>query len=159
MSAMRGPRPSAPQPVELDALDRGIVEALRKDGRMNNSALAAELGVAEGTVRQRIKKLLDTGAFRVAGMLDPELLPDHQLCVIGLKVDESRQLEQRAHDVAALPEVRSVAIVTGRYDLLVEVLVSSNQGLIRFLSESLAEVPGITSSETFLLLKTYDKWV
>lgn len=145
--------------VELDALDRGIIEALRKDGRVSNSAIAAELGVAEGTVRLRIKKLLDTGVFRVAGLLDPEFLPDHQLCVIGLKVDESRHLEQRAHDVSALPEVRSVAIVTGRYDLLVEVLVSSNQGLIRFLSESLAEVPGIQSSETFLLLKTYDKWV
>jgi Lrp/AsnC family transcriptional regulator, regulator for asnA, asnC and gidA len=147
------------QSVELDTLDRGIIEALRKDGRMSNSAVAAELGVAEGTVRQRIKKLLDTGAFRVAGLLNPEILPDHQMCVIGLKVDESRYLEQRARDVAALPEVRSVAIVTGRYDLLVEVLVSSNQGLIRFLSESLAEVAGIASSETFLLLRTYDKWV
>jgi Lrp/AsnC family transcriptional regulator for asnA, asnC and gidA len=159
MKAMRPSKSADPRPIELDALDRGIIEALRKDGRMNNSAVAAELGVAEGTIRQRIKKLLDTGAFRVAGMLNPQILPDHQMCVIGLKVDESRHLEQRARDVAELPEVRSVAIVTGRYDLLVEVLVSSNQGLIRFLSESLAEVSGITSSETFLLLKTYDKWV
>lgn len=156
---MRASRSEGTQPIELDALDRGIIEALRKDGRMNNSAVAAELGVAEGTIRQRIKKLLDSGAFRVAGMLNPQILPDHQMCVIGLKVDESRHLEQRARDVAELPEVRSVAIVTGRYDLLVEVLVSSNQGLIRFLSESLAEISGITSSETFLLLKTYDKWV
>jgi Lrp/AsnC family transcriptional regulator for asnA, asnC and gidA len=159
MKATRNSESEGAQPIELDALDRGIIEALRKDGRMNNSAVAAELGVAEGTIRQRIKKLLDTGAFRVAGMLNPQILPDHQMCVIGLKVDESRHLELRARDVAALPEVRSVAIVTGRYDLLVEVLVSSNQGLIRFLSESLAEVSGITSSETFLLLKTYDKWV
>jgi Lrp/AsnC family transcriptional regulator for asnA, asnC and gidA len=64
-----------------------------------------------------------------------------------------------ASEVSALPEVRSVAIVTGRYDLLVEVLVASNRGLIHFLSESLATVQGIQSSETFLLLKTYDKWI
>ena len=156
---MRTGNTIAPTSVHLDDLDRGIVEALRKDGRATNSAVALELGVAEGTVRQRIKKLLDAGVFKVAGLLDPEFLPDHQLCVLGVKVDESRHLEQRARDVAALPEVRSVAIVTGRYDLLVEVLVSSNQGLIQFLSDSLAEVPGITSSETFLLLKTYDKWI
>jgi Lrp/AsnC family transcriptional regulator for asnA, asnC and gidA len=156
---MKAAQSDHPLAVELDPLDRGIIEALRKDGRVPNSTIAAELGVAEGTVRQRIKKLLDSGVFRVAGLLDPEFLPDHQLCVLGLKVDESKQLEQRARDVARLPEVRSVAIVTGRYDLLVEVLVSSNQGLIRFLSGSLAEVPGITSSETFLLLKTYDKWI
>jgi len=79
--------------------------------------------------------------------------------VIGLKVDETKQLEARAREVSGLPEVKSVAIVTGRYDLLVEVLTTSNQGLIRFLSESLARVKGITSSETFLLLKTYDKWI
>ena len=130
-----------------------------RTGAPANSAIGAELGVAEGTVRQRIKKLIDAGAFRVSGLVNPEILPDHQLCVIGLKVDESKQLETRARDVSRLAEVRSVAIVTGRYDLLVEVLVASNQGLIQFLSGSLAQVPGITSSETFLLLKTYDKWI
>jgi len=149
----------ASDPIQLDRLDHGIIEALSRDGRANNSTVAGALGVAEGTIRQRIKKLIDAGVFRISGMVNPEIMPDHQLCVLGLKVDESKQLETRARDVARLPEVRSVAIVTGRYDLLVEVLVASNQGLIHFLSQSLAEVPGITSSETFLLLKTYDKWI
>ena len=107
-----------------------------------NSAIGAELGVTEGTVRQRIKKLIDVGAFRVSGLVNPEILPDHLLCVIGLKVDESKQLETRARDVSRLAEVRSVAIVTGRYDLLVEVLVASNQGLIHFLSELAGAGPG-----------------
>jgi Lrp/AsnC family transcriptional regulator, regulator for asnA, asnC and gidA len=156
---MRAVKPQQGHEPHLDPLDRGIIEGLRRDGRASNSALAAKLGVAEGTVRQRIKKLLDAGVFRVSGLVNPEFIAEHQLCVIGLKVDESKQLETRARDVSRLPEVRSVAIVTGRYDLLVEVLTTSNQGLIHFLSESLASVPGITSSETFLLLKTYDKWI
>jgi Lrp/AsnC family transcriptional regulator for asnA, asnC and gidA len=156
---MRTSKAASPGSIELDATDRGIIEALRRDGRAANSAIGSELGVTEGTVRQRIKKLIDVGAFRVSGVVNPEILPDHLLCVIGLKVDESKQLETRARDVSRLVEVRSVAIVTGRYDLLVEVLVASNQGLIHFLSGSLAQVPGITSSETFLLLKTYDKWI
>jgi Lrp/AsnC family transcriptional regulator for asnA, asnC and gidA len=158
MNALRA-RAEPVQSVQLDELDRGIIEALRKDGRVSNSAIAVQLGVAEGTIRQRMKKLLDSGALRVTGLVNPQILTGHQLCVIGLNIDESRHLEERARAVGELPEVRSVAIVTGRYDLLVEVLVSSNQGLIHFLSESLAEIPGITSSETFLLLKTYDKWV
>lgn len=156
---MRVHKTNATLPVQLDRLDHGIIEALARDGRASNSVVADALGVAEGTIRQRIKKLIDAGVFRISGMVNPEIMPDHQLCVLGLKVDESKQLETRARDVSRLPEVRSVAIVTGRYDLLVEVLVASNQGLIHFLSESLAEVPGITSSETFLLLKTYDKWI
>jgi Lrp/AsnC family transcriptional regulator for asnA, asnC and gidA len=145
--------------LQLDELDRGILAALRADGRATNSAIAEQLGVVEGTVRARIKKLLDGDLLRVSGLVNPEVMPDHQLCVIGLKVDESKQLEARARAVSELPEVRSVSIVTGRYDLLVELTVDSNHGLIRFLSESLAEIPGITSSETFLLLKTFGKWV
>jgi len=143
----------------LDAIDRGIVEALRGDGRANNSAIAAQLGVTEGTVRQRIRKLTDAGVVRISALINPEIISEHQLCLIGIKVTQSKRLEVSAEAVTRLPEVRSVAIVTGRYDLLVEVLVDSNHGLIRFLSESLAEVPDIESSETFLLLKTYDKWI
>jgi Lrp/AsnC family transcriptional regulator for asnA, asnC and gidA len=96
---------------------------------------------------------------KVSALVNPEIISEHQLCVIGMKVVESKRLESTAQAVSNLPEVRSVAIVTGRYDLLVEVLVDSNHGLIRFLSESLASVQGIESSETFLLLKTYDKWI
>ena len=146
-------------PFQLDRTDRGIIEALRQDGRATHSAIADTLGVTEGTVRQRMRKLIDAGVFRVGGLVNPEIMPDHQLCVIGIKVAESKQLENRAREVRLLPEVRSVAIVTGRYDLLAEVLVASNQGLIQFLSGSLASVSGIASSETFVLLKTYDKWI
>lgn len=143
----------------MDDLDARIMDALRVDGRATNSAIAQACGVTEGTVRQRIKRLLESGVFRVVGQANPEIMPDQQVCVLGLNVRESAQLEDRARAVAALPEVRSVAIVTGRYDLLVEVVVPSNQGLIHFLVDSLAGVAGIQSSETFLLLKTFDKWV
>jgi Lrp/AsnC family transcriptional regulator, regulator for asnA, asnC and gidA len=144
---------------ELDEIDRGIVAALRADGRTNNSVIAARLGIAEGTVRQRMRKLTEAGVVRISALVNPEIISEHQLCMVGLKLSESKRLESAATEISQLPEVRSVAIVTGRYDLLCEVLVDSNHGLIRFLSESLAKVVGIESTETFLLLKTYDKWI
>lgn len=144
---------------ELDEIDRGIVAALRADGRTNNSVIAAQLGIAEGTVRQRMRKLTEAGVVRISALVNPEIISEHQLCMVGLKLSESKRLESAATEISQLPEVRSVAIVTGRYDMLAEVLVDSNHGLIRFLSESLAKVVGIESTETFLLLKTYDKWI
>jgi Lrp/AsnC family transcriptional regulator for asnA, asnC and gidA len=143
----------------LDALDRAIIDALRKDGRASNSDVAQELGVTEGTIRARVKKLLSSGVFRVQGLLNPEVMPELQVCVVGLNVEESKSLESLAHKISRLPEVRSVAIVTGRYDLLAEVVVPSNKGLIHFLSHSLSRVSGVQSSETFLLLSTIDKWI
>jgi Lrp/AsnC family transcriptional regulator for asnA, asnC and gidA len=110
-------------------------------------------------VRQRMRKLTEAGVVRISALVNPEIISEHQLCMVGLKLSESKRLEHAATEISQLPEVRSVAIVTGRYDLLIEVLVDSNHGLIRFLSESLAKVPGIESTETFLLLKTYDKWI
>jgi Lrp/AsnC family transcriptional regulator, regulator for asnA, asnC and gidA len=151
--------PAVPAMRELDEIDRAIIQALRTDGRTNNSVIAAQLNVAEGTVRQRVRKLTEAGVLRISALVNPEVISEHQLCVIGIKITESQRLEATGEEVSRLPEVRSVAIVTGRYDLIVEVLVASNHGLIRFLSESLASVQGIQSSETFLLLKTYDKWI
>jgi Lrp/AsnC family transcriptional regulator, regulator for asnA, asnC and gidA len=156
---MRALSTSSQTTHELDEIDRGIVEALRADGRTNNSVIAAQLGIAEGTVRQRMRKLTEAGIVRISALVNPEIISEHQLCMVGLNLTESRRLESSAAEISKLPEVRSVAIVTGRYDLLVEVLVDSNHGLIRFLSESLAKVAGIESTETFLLLKTYDKWI
>ena len=53
----------------------------------------------------------------------------------------------------------SVSILSGQYDLLMEVLVASNKGLIRFLTEELSAVEGLTRTETFLLLRSYNKWI
>src|SRR6201999_3270230 len=129
---MRASTVAAQTTLELDELDRGIIQALRADGRTNNSVIAAQLGIAEGTVRQRMKKLTDAGVVRISALVNPEIISEHQLCMVGLKLSESKRLESSAQEISALPEVRSVAIVTGRYDLLCEVLVDSNHGLIRF---------------------------
>jgi Lrp/AsnC family transcriptional regulator for asnA, asnC and gidA len=55
--------------------------------------------------------------------------------------------------------VLSVSIASGRYDLIAEVLVDSNRGLVRFLTEELSAVEGVISSESFLMLKSYNKFV
>jgi Lrp/AsnC family transcriptional regulator for asnA, asnC and gidA len=52
-----------------------------------------------------------------------------------------------------------VAIASGRYDLLVEVHVASNHGLVDWLTKTLPTVPGLTRTETFLMLRTVDKFI
>ena len=50
-------------------------------------------------------------------------------------------------------------IVYGAYDLILEALVDSNKGLVRFLTEELSKVEGLAKTETFLLLRSYNKWI
>jgi Lrp/AsnC family transcriptional regulator for asnA, asnC and gidA len=144
--------------VEPDEIDWKIIDTLSRESVPNNT-IAEMIGVSEGTVRTRLKKLKEAGILQVRGLINPEVLANKQLVLIGMKVSEARLLDAKAQEVAALVGVLSVSIASGRYDLLVEVLTDSNRGLVRFLTESLATVEGIQSSESFIMLKSYGKYV
>ncbi len=145
--------------MKPDKLDWQIIELLRKDGRMSNSEIARQLKIAEGTVRTRVKRLCKAGVFRVVGQINPEFLTDHQLITIGIKVKESKALEKTLHKIAKLQQVNFAAITSGRYDIIAQVLVDSNKGLINFLTQSLAKIQEISSTETFVMLKTINSWI
>jgi Lrp/AsnC family transcriptional regulator, regulator for asnA, asnC and gidA len=145
--------------VQLNNLDWEIIKELQKNGREPNSSIAKKLNITEGTVRQRAKKLLEAGVLRVSGQLNPEFLEGHQMVLMGVNISESSRLEKVFDNLNDLDEVHSVAITSGRYDLFIQVIVSSNLGLVNFLTDSLAEIDGISQTETFVLLKTKNYWL
>jgi Lrp/AsnC family transcriptional regulator for asnA, asnC and gidA len=145
--------------MEIDDLDRKIIEALKNNGRASNAEIARHLDVTEGTVRSRIKRLTDTGILRVTGQVDPEVLTNCQVVLIGINVKESRSLEKTVQAIAKLPSVTFAAITSGRYDIIAQVVVHSRDGIIDFLSNSLARIPAVNRTETFLLLKTHGCWI
>ena len=141
-----------------DERDWQIIELLRA-GTISSSAVASSLGVSEGMIRQRIKRMRDSGVLSLRGLINPDILPDRQIVLLGAKVAATRQLVQKAEEVAALPDVLSVSIVSGRFDLFIELLLDSHRGLVQFLAEQLSKVDGIQSTESFVTLKTYSKFV
>ena len=141
-----------------DKTDWKIINALRNEHTSNN-ALARQMGVSEGMIRNRIQRLRDAGILTVRTLINPETLADSQLAVIAVNVAETRLLDEKAREISNLEGVLSVSIVSGRYDLIAEVLVNSNHGLVQFLTEQLSTVQGVSSTETFLLLKSYGKYV
>jgi len=145
--------------MTLDELDRQIIDALRANGRETNVDIARRLRVTEGTVRARIKKLTDAGVLRISGRVNPEFLVGHQVVLVGINVKESKSLEKTAQAIAKLPHVNYAAITSGRYDILAQVIVDSNKGIINFLTRSLAKIAAVNRTETFVLLKTHNCWV
>lgn len=141
-----------------DATDWKIIELVRA-GTVSNSAIATQLHLSEGTVRQRIKRMKDAGVLAFRGLIDPDVLVNRQLTVIGASISESRLLDAKAREISLLENVLSVSITSGRFDLLIEVLVDSNHGLVDFLIRELSQVEGISKTESFLLLKTFSKFV
>ncbi len=144
--------------VQPDEIDWKIINSLR-DTHQNNNAIARQLGISEGTVRQRLKRLKDAGIVKIRALINPEVLDYQQLATIAVNVSESSLLEAKAMEISKLPNVLDVSITSGRYDLFVQVLIDSNHGLVRFLTEELSAVKNVTSTESFLMLKSYNKFV
>lgn len=144
--------------MQPDEFDWRMIAILR-EGYVNNSDAAKKLGVSEGMVRQRLKKLKEAGILRVRGEINPEVLERQQLAVIAINVNESKLLDQKAREVNDLRNVLHVMVVSGQFDLLAEVLVDSNRGLVEFLTEELSTVEGITATQSFIVLKSLDLFV
>lgn len=142
-----------------DDMDRQIIRLLNSDGRITNNDIAAKLRVSEGTVRNRCRKLTEAGLLKVSGLINPDDSPTKQLMLLGLNITRSKELSRKAAELAKLPHVESVYITAGRYDIIVEVWIDAKGGLIEFLSKTLAKVEGVASTESFLVMKSFNKWI
>lgn len=144
--------------MQPDETDWKIINLLSEQ-YLPNITIAKKLKLSEGTIRQRIKRMQTAGILKIKALRDTNVLENQQLAVIGVNVAHSNLLDTKAQEISELPEVVSVSIVSGRYDLLVEVLVDSNKGLVKFLTESLSRVGEISTTESFVTLKSYNRWV
>lgn len=144
--------------MQPDAIDWKMINILSKK-HMPNSILAKKLGVSEGTIRQRLKRLQNKGVLKIRALRDPNTLENQQLAIVAAILMEAKLLDEKAQEISRLENVLSVSMVSGQYDVLIEVLVESNKGLVSFLTEELSTIEGISKTETFVVLKSYQKWV
>jgi Lrp/AsnC family transcriptional regulator for asnA, asnC and gidA len=144
--------------LNLDQMDRQIIDALQKNGRESYKSIAQKLGVSDGTVRLRTERMIRSGYLRISASVNPMFFEDGLTATVGVSL-EGRANAEIMRAIAALDGVQSVANVSGRFDLLVEIHVSSRNDLRRFLVDDLSALGGIQNTETFLYLETIDKWV
>ncbi len=95
------------------------------------------------------------GILEICGLVDPELLPGHQAVLIGVKLSEMNLVEKGAA-ISKLNGVISVSVVTGRFDLIILVLLKKGFGLLEFYTNEVSQIDGIRSVETFVVYKSYN---
>lgn len=140
--------------LELDEIDRAIVAHLQYDGRMPFTSIAAEVGISEGSVRRRVKRLVDGEVLQIVGIVEPQYLDWQAAAMIGVTV-QAGQVDAVADQIAHFPEVSYLFMASGGFDLFVEVYCRDREHLVSFLSERLQQVPGVERTETFMILKMY----
>ncbi len=143
----------------LDEIDYRIISLLQEDGRRSNVDIAQRLNVSEVTVRRRINKLIKQDFMQMTAVTNPIKLGFPVVVLIGVKVERGF-LNEAANSLAKLKEVRFLGKTSGRYDLVFEVWLGSNEQLLNFLSEQLGAFKGIGDAEVIHILEmvkyTYD---
>jgi Lrp/AsnC family transcriptional regulator for asnA, asnC and gidA len=138
----------------LDTVNLAIIDRLQ-DGRASFKKIAEDLSLAEGTVRSRVKKLIDEGVLSISGLVNPEALPDQQIVMVGVRVKDM-DLVKKGEEFSRLRGVISVCVVTGQFDLIVTAMLSKEFGLLEFFTQEVATIDNVRSVETFVVYKSFN---
>lgn len=132
--------------MEFDAIDRKLLSALQRDGRLTNVELADEVGLSPSPCLRRVRHLERDGV--VAGYharLDREAVGLGLTVFVSIKVERHHDEHARAFREAVrdLPEIVAAHIVSGEADFLLEAVLPSLGAYRTFLLETLLKLPGV----------------
>ena len=136
----------------IDDIDLKIIRELQKDGRLSHIELAKKLNVVEGTVRRRIRQLIDNDSMKIIAIPKMQELGYRFMTTLGLQVQMS-DLRHVAESLAANKNICYLAFVTGKYDLLAVVLTRTAEEYSQFLEKELSGLPSVLRTETFVNLE------
>ncbi len=135
----------------MDKLDSNIIDILREDGRASNASIARRVGVSEGTVRRRLRRLVREKFIDIVALPDPIKLGYRSQALVGVQVEPDK-IEQVANCLSDLSEVNWVAVTTGSYDVFAWATLPSPEALGIFLRTQVGVIPGVRRTETFVNL-------
>jgi Lrp/AsnC family transcriptional regulator, regulator for asnA, asnC and gidA len=139
--------------IRLDELDLQLITMLSQDARVSNRRIAAELGVTEGTVRGRIKRLQQDGLIAFTAITGFEMAGKAHLAFIAVQA-EVESVRTVAKDISELPLINAVMITMGQFNILAMVLFEELDSLVEVASDQILALPGVHHVETSIAVKT-----
>ena len=137
--------------MKLDDIDKRILRALQRDGRMANNDLAREVGLSPSPCLRRVKLLEEASVIdRYVAMLNPAKIGKGQTFFtrIWLKAQDEDTIEHFAAEVVKLPEVLECYLMLGDCDAMVRVVAANIDAYRRFQSEHLSRIKGVQNVKT-----------
>jgi len=141
--------------ADLDALDLRLVETLQKDSSMPFVDIADRLGVTEGTVRNRVRRLRRLGVIRrFTVSVDPLVLGQSVVAFVLLNAVNGR-LNEVAKKLSSLDAVAEVHETHTYGDLLLKVRAKSASDLAGIISNDIKGVPGVAGTQVLSVLNVW----
>ncbi|MBV5265924.1 Lrp/AsnC family transcriptional regulator [Pinisolibacter aquiterrae] len=136
-----------------DELDRRIIGHLRTDGRASLAKLAAAMGVARGTVQNRLDRLVETGTLLGFTIRVRDDYDDRTVRAVMMVEVVGKSTTQVIRRLRGIPEIQSLHTTNGKWDLVADIRAGSLSDFDRVLRE-VRTIEGVSNSETSLLLST-----
>lgn len=135
----------------IDKISLEIVKYLQL-GRRSFKEIGQKMGLSEATIRSKVTKMIQDGLVDIRALISTkDMEVGHQTAYIGVRL-KAPAIKTIAEGLSELPGVISVAMVTGRYDLILTVMLTPELGLIDFFNGMLEKYSdNIRSNETFLV--------
>jgi len=149
----------------MDNLDRKILLALQKNGRVSNAELAREFSVAPSTMLERIRHLEERGILRgYRAIIDAEAfgLTVQGFVSVVLQRHDREYIRKFEEGVLKIPHLIACYHITGRFDYLLHVIVRDLSHLGELVKERISSITGIGKVETFVVfseVKSDEGWV
>ena len=138
--------------MELDNVDKGILSFLQDNARSSFVKIARKIGVSEGTVHLRVRKLLEKGIIRgFYAIVNPEKVGLAIRAFIGLQA-EPAMYEKILKKLAEMDSVYAIYDVTGEYSALIDVKVRDKEELTKVI-DLVGSIPGVKTTVTMLVLR------
>jgi DNA-binding Lrp family transcriptional regulator len=144
-------RPATGQMAPLDDVDRGIVDALRADGRLSMRALAERLHISRAGVYSRVERLERDGVITgYSATVDPLRYGRTLSAYVNLKVAQQSWKSLRKR-VLAIDDVEHAALVSGEYDIVLLVRTRDIESLRDLVLTRLQDMPEVLGTQTVLI--------
>ncbi|MFT4519751.1 MAG: Lrp/AsnC family transcriptional regulator for asnA, asnC and gidA [Halioglobus sp.] len=134
----------------LDEADQAIVKRLSHDARVSNREIAEELGVTEGTVRARVKRMEEEKLIRITAVTNIDRFKDAALAYLWIEVERSDQTKAVAEQLATINELGFVGVMLGRSDILAITMVRNAEHLARFVHRRISSIEGVRGTQSTL---------
>jgi len=138
-------------PSELDAIDRKILVALQRDGRLTNQELAERVGLSPSPCLRRVKLLEARGILSgYVALVDPTALGLDIMAFVrvALERQDASGLDEFERQVGRWPEVLECYLMTGDADYQLRVVAASLAEYEAFLRDKLTKIPGVSKIQS-----------
>ncbi len=139
--------------VEIDGIDKIILNNLIRDARTPILSIAREIGISGAAIHQRLRKLEASGLISGSKLvINPKAMGYKTLAFAGIFLDSSSKYKEAVNRLREIDEVIESHYTTGNYAIFVKILCRDNEHLMQVLNHRIQNIKGVSRTETFISL-------